>query len=114
MRQRNLGVGEREVAVFARDEIFAWRFCKCAQNAIVEHFPCPQLLAEHLGARYVEVHACSCGDAAVAEERGRLRSLFMRYKAVCEELWSIRSDDSGACCIVPREEKQPFGGSGPA
>ena len=52
------------------------------------------------------------GGAALREERGRVRSLFMRYKAVCEELWSIRSGDSGACCIVQREEKQPFGDSG--
>jgi len=37
----------------------------------------------------------------------------MRYKAVCEELWSIRSDDSGACCIVHDEEKQPVGDSKP-
>jgi hypothetical protein len=33
----------------------------------------------------------------------------MRYKAVCEELWSITSDFSGASCIVERKEKRPSG-----
>jgi hypothetical protein len=33
----------------------------------------------------------------------------MRYKAVCEELWSIRGDFSGASCIVECEEKRPTG-----
>src|SRR5262249_50167023 len=56
MRQRDLGVGEREVTVLARHELLAWRFCECAQNPIVEHLPSPQLLAEHLGACNVEVH----------------------------------------------------------
>jgi hypothetical protein len=35
----------------------------------------------------------------------------MRYKAVCEELWSITSGGLGACCIFERKEKQPLGDS---
>ena len=93
--ERNLGVGEREVAVVARDEILAWRFRESAQHAFVEHFPCPQLLAEHLGACNLEVHGCSYSGCGAAGERGRVRSLFMRYKAVCEELWSITDDAPG-------------------
>jgi hypothetical protein len=38
----------------------------------------------------------------------------MRYKAVCEELWKNRVDDSGACCIVLGKEKQPVGDSRPS
>jgi hypothetical protein len=38
----------------------------------------------------------------------------MRYKAVCEELWKNRVDDSGACCIVHGEEKQPVRDSRPS
>ena len=36
----------------------------------------------------------------------------MRYKAVCEELWSITSGGLGACCIVNWKEKQPLSDSG--
>jgi len=51
------------------------------------------------------------GGAALREERGRVRSLFMRYKAVCEELWSITSGGLSACCIFERKDKQPLGDS---
>ncbi len=64
--ERYFCVGERELAVLARDEVLAGGLCKRAQHAVVENLPCPQLLAEHLGACNLEVHACSCGGCGAA------------------------------------------------
>src|SRR5688572_31919426 len=87
--------------------MLARRFFAGAQHAVIEYFPGPQLLAEHLGACDVEIHGCFSAGRLRAG-RGRVKSLGTRDKAVCEELCSIASDAPSR--LLYRETLREAGG----
>jgi hypothetical protein len=59
VRQRHLRVDERERAIRRRHEVFALDDRKQRQHALIENFPRPDLLLDHVEAGLLDVHGGS-------------------------------------------------------
>ena len=68
VRERNRGVGERDVAVTQRRKLLPLHLQHRLQDAFVEHVPGSDLLLDHLLARGLEIHR---DDRRCGETRGR-------------------------------------------
>src|SRR5262245_58889995 len=57
MADRYLHIGESERAVLRGDELFALYRPQEVEHPLVEHFPRPNLLLDHIEARAVDIHS---------------------------------------------------------